>query len=120
MQDVDVSHDTHPQVVSATEPDLKSEQRGKDLHSETSPSTSDTLPRVLSPVDLGGKREEIRSACRSRDVAALARLSATPGGFLADDLRYEACTFPIELVQCLSIADQRSHFSRAVVVGMQA
>lgn len=37
------------------------------------------------------KSEEIDIACASKDIAALARLSATRGGFLSDDLRSKAC-----------------------------
>jgi hypothetical protein len=37
------------------------------------------------------KREAILEACRQRDLDSLRALAESPGGFLADDIRQQAC-----------------------------
>jgi transposase len=37
------------------------------------------------------KKEEILEACRRRDLSALRALAESPGGFLTDSIRQQAC-----------------------------
>lgn len=37
------------------------------------------------------KKKEILNACKTRDFAALRTLAASPGGFLTDTIRQQAC-----------------------------
>lgn len=38
------------------------------------------------------KEDTIRDACRRRDIEELQSLAESPGGFVTDELRQEACT----------------------------
>ena len=51
-------------------------------------------PNQDAHADGGGvddKKQAILHACRTRDLARLRSLAESPGGFLSDDLRQQAC-----------------------------
>jgi len=51
-------------------------------------------PNQDAHADGGGvedKKQAILHACRTRDLARLRALAESPGGFLSDDLRQQAC-----------------------------
>ena len=59
---------------------------------EGATSDSESRLKFLDDSERARKRKEVEDACDTRNVDELARLSATPGGFIDDELRSRACT----------------------------
>ena len=91
---LEIMCDDDVDVINEAEklPDRRSSNISEDddavprIHTDPSQSQRSTDASIKD-----AKIEAIRSACAARNVPALADLSTTPGGFVADELRKDAC-----------------------------
>lgn len=61
------------------------------------PGDADFEEKSADHFDAGsGKERAILEACRWRNLDALRALAESPGGFLTDKIRQQACKFPSE------------------------
>lgn len=69
------------------------EEGGHDDSSQPTPSSSaDDEPKIGSELSARSPKEHgILDACRRRDIEELQALAMSPGGFLTDELRQQAC-----------------------------
>lgn len=62
-------------------------------------------PRIRSP-----KEDEVLDACTRRDIEHLQALALSPGGFVTDELRQQACELCVSLPLAIGISADLRHF----------
>lgn len=74
---------------------------GREMEEWVGPGVDEKAASLENAASATDKKEEaILEACRKRDLCALRQLAESPGGFLSDAIRQQACECPSDGVGC--------------------
>lgn len=73
------------------------------MEEPTEPSLDEKTIKLNGTTDATDKKKDaILEACRQRDLGALRALAESPGGFLTDDIRQQACKLMLQNISAVS------------------